>query len=452
MVQYPNTSSNPQTAIFSNFTSHYINSNKPITDIYGNIFSIKFTIYKDSNSDQSSLILQTSGKPEIGRPSNKNFDMTLSYKSSYDGIENKNDTFSFDAFPPMGTHTQINASKYVGFNDVYIQIHVGEQTYKLNPEISSLTIFFLDACLIYTNFTSDNDKILLNKNMTPLTYAFNYAFDSEKRNVKYLVSYGEVLSSSIVCATLGISSRVFDNDSNISYNQNAYGIEIESGDIQFDYNEIKSYAFFPPFEGITTYSHDLFEIDIHNISIYLNKRIYIFTTEKIRQPLTLNTRLATTEVTEITGRIYKLLATPLITQIEKRFYMISTNKDMSAEAPRPVDITFSSESESIINIILDHTNLPSGFSKFRITATNILLNDKEIDLIFYIKNTKNTIIFDVSSKSLPLFIAKMPPVFVGDNLYFGSIELQGAKPDDEQVYIKLASFYDRKYKITKSVK
>jgi hypothetical protein len=352
----------------------------------------------------------------------------------------------------MGTHTQINASKYVGFNDVYIQIHVGEQIYKLNPEISSLTIFFLDACLIYTNFTSDNDKILLNKNMTPLTYAFNYAFDSEKRNVKYLVSYGEVLSSSIVCATLGISSRVFDNDSNISYNQNAYGIEIESGDIQFDYNEIKSYAFFPPFEGITTYSHDLFEIDIHNISIYLNKRIYIFTTEKIRQPLTLNTRLATTEVTEITGRIYKLLATPLTTQIEKRFYMISTNKDMSAEAPRPVDITFSSESESIINIILDHTNLPSGFSKFRITATNILLNDKEIDLIFYIKNTKNTIIFDVSSKSLSLFIAKMPPVFVGDNLYFGSIELQGAKPDDEQVYIKLASFYDRKYKITKSVK
>ena len=447
MVKYPDKNTNPQTVIFTNFSAKKFNNNKPLKDEYGNIFSLIFTVYKgdahgnphdisDSENYTGYLNIQCSGKLNVENPTGQPY---ISFEIKLDGNTSRNynkkglsinngGTTLINFFPENDENVNIPIlmNNTAVFSDIFIQFQINSIMYMLYPEIDSLSVAFSNISVINTNFKLDSGigKTLLNINGEPLTYAFNFAFDSKYK--KYLISYGEVISSKIICDELDLNpSYIFDKESSISYTQKAYGAEFDSGLVEYEYNDTCKYAFFPPFEGVTIYTYDLFELEIYNISIVLNSNVYKFTSVNSL----VNTHILNTRGT-------RALATQLSTEILKRFYMISTNTDLPVEAPRPIDINFSSISESTINITLDSEEFPLDFSDIRIISDNITLNDNVLDIVFDIN--KNGNIYNITST--------LPSVYIGDTFYFGLIEVQGYLVDDD-TYISFGSFYDRKYKI-----
>lgn len=456
--KYPNEEACPQTLIFTNFSANNYNNNEPLQDENGNVFSIIITIFKgqshsnifnkkDNNTYTGYTNISTSGKIQLGKLKG----LTWSYEQSQtnplctfnpllDGKRIKTPSVYtqpvilsdgmvlLDFFPISGKNMNISMpfNETANFSNLQIVLHINNVRYTFNPAINNLTASFKNKPIIFTNFKRDSvgEEVLVNNYGNPLTYAFNFACDSS--NIKYLVAYGEVISSEILGRKLQIRNLPkLDTESAISYSESAYGVEFSPGAIPFSFNENNTAAYFPSFEGIMIYPHNLFSVTINHIALLLGDEKHMFRLEKGQR----NQKL------EYMFSITNLSPTQPYKPFAKRFYLISTNKEFPVEPPRPIDFLFSGEMETTITISIDSRGFPAPFTKIKVVAKKTTLNKKPVVLTFT----------DTKTGTTHNFTCSFPTVNAGDIIYFGIIEVFGLT---ETGFKSFGAFYDRTYTVT----
>jgi hypothetical protein len=456
--KYPNIESSPQTLIFTNFSADNYNNNEPLQDENGNVFSVIITMYKgtphpnifnkkDPNLYNGYVNISTSGKIRLGKIKGLNWayektptNPVCSFNPLLDGKRVKSPavytqpiilsdgTVLLDFFPITGKNMHISMpfNETANFSNLQITLHVDNNKHTFNPAINNLTATFKNKPIIFTNFKRDSidEEILLNNYGNPLTYAFNYACDAS--NIKYLVAYGEVISSEIIGRRLKIKNfPKLESESSISYSESAYGVEFSPGAIPFSFNENNTNAYFPSFEGIMIYPHNLFSVTINKIELLLGNEKHIFRLDKdyLSQQL------------EYVFSISSIAPTQPYKPFPKRFYLISTNKEFPVEAPRPIDFLFSGEMESTITISIDSRGFPAPFTKIKVVAKKITLNKKPVVLTFT----------DTKTGTTHNFTSSFPSVNAGDIIYFGLVEVLGLT---DMGFKTFGAFYDRTYTVT----
>ena len=456
--KYPDLELCPQTLIFTNFSSNNFNNNEPLQDENGNVFSLIITIYKgESHSnifnkkDTDSYIgytnISTSGKIQLGKINGLNWSYErantnplCTFNPLLDGKRIKSPKvytqpvilsdgmILLDFFPISSNNMNISMpfNETANFSNLQIILNINNVEHKFNPAINNLTGSFKNKPIIFTNFKQDSleEEILVNNYGNPLTYAFNFACDSS--NIKYLIAYGEVISSEIVGRKLSITNLPkLNTESAISYSESAYGVEFSPGAIPFSFNEDNTKAYFPSFEGIMIYPHNLFSVTINHIELLLGDGKHKFRLDKGSMCQKLEYLFSITNSTP--SEPYK--------PFPKRFYLISTNKEFPVEPPRPIDFLFSGEMESTITISIDNRGFPAPFTKLKILSKKITLNKKPVTLTFT----------DTKTGTTHNFTSAFPTVQKGDIIYFGLIEVQGLTTLG---YKTFGAFYDRTYVVT----
>ena len=451
--KYPDIDCCPQTLIFSSFSSIDFLNNEPLVDENRNTFSVIITIYKGTEHGNSFVPndikpyigftnMSASGKINLGPIRGLNFSLeksdinpTITFDHLFDGKSFK--PFKFSSIPILlsdGTilldfftknmQMEMPFNNSANFSNFKLTLSISDKIYTFSPAINNLTALFDMNPIVFSNFTNSKMGVLVNNYGNPLTYAFNFVYDSN--NTKYLVAYGELLSNSTLEKKFKQSLTELDNNNNIVYKESAYGIDFAPDPVKFDYNNTNTIAYFIAFDGIMIYPFDLFSLTIQSINIFLDNVPYVFTNSIQEQKLE--------GLKRPEPRVF-----PAYTPVRKRFYFISTNKEFKVQPPRPIDLVFRNSGNSIININIEIKSLPVLFNNIRVQSSNITINNVPVDLEFVVLLSGST--FQIN--------CVFPPVELEDTIYFGLIELQG-KTTLDSTYKTFGAFYDRKYVVDSS--